>query len=75
MINTSCGLVTGLAMFPAPGLGTGTLLESFVLAALVPVGVSLLPLRLLPVREAYDFSLLGPLFAASGGEPHAGTSD
>lgn len=50
VISTSCGLMTGLAMFPAPGAGTGTLLESFVLATLVPVGVSLLLLRLLPVR-------------------------
>lgn len=58
VISTSCGLVTGLAMFPAQGAGTGILLESFVLATLVPVGVSLLLLRLLPDREAYDFSLL-----------------
>lgn len=59
VISTSCGLIAGLAMFPAPGTGTATLLESFLLAALVPVGVSLVLLRLLPERAAYDFSLLG----------------
>ncbi|MFN2310257.1 MAG: hypothetical protein ABR553_11115 [Gammaproteobacteria bacterium] len=59
VISTACGLVAGLALFPAPGAGTATLLESFLLAALVPVGISLVLLRLLPERAAYDFSLLG----------------
>ncbi|MBR2513809.1 MAG: sodium:solute symporter [Halomonas sp.] len=58
VISTALGLVAGLAMFPAPGGSTATLLESFLLAALVPVVVSLLLLRVLPSREAYDFSLL-----------------
>lgn len=58
VISTALGLVAGLAMFPAPGGSTATLLESFLLAALVPVAVSLLLLRVLPARPAYDFGLL-----------------
>ena len=58
VISTALGLVAGLAMFPAPGGSTATLLESFLLAALVPVVVSLLLLRVLPSRGAYDFGLL-----------------
>ncbi|PCF96545.1 sodium:solute symporter family protein [Vreelandella nigrificans] len=58
VISTALGLVAGLAMFPAPGGSTATLLESFLLAALVPVAVSLLLLRVLPSRPAYDFGLL-----------------
>ncbi|UXZ53636.1 sodium:solute symporter family protein [Halomonas sp. 7T] len=58
VISTALGLVAGLAMFPAPGGSTATLLESFLLAALVPVAASLLLLRILPSRPAYDFGLL-----------------
>lgn len=61
VISTACGLVTGLAMFPAPGGGTATLLEAFLLAALVPVGVSLALMRLLPTRPDYDFATLSTL--------------
>ena len=55
------GLVAGLAMFPSPSGGTATLLESFLLAAFVPVLVSLVLMKLLPSRQDYDFTRMGSL--------------
>ena len=69
VISTACGLAAGLAMFPAPSAGTDTLLESFLLAALVPVGVSLVLMRVLPAREHYDFASLATLVRRFGRQP------
>lgn len=66
VISTACGLVAGLLVFPAPGAGTDTLLESFLLAALVPVAMSALLMRILPAREHYDFSRLATLVRRFG---------
>lgn len=57
VLSTLAGLVTGLWLFPAPGAPTTYLLESFLLASLVPVALSLALLRL-PVRQHFDFQLL-----------------
>ena len=56
-LSTFAGLVAGLIVFPAPGAPTTYLLESFLLAALVPIAVSLL-LLLLPKGKLFDFSVL-----------------
>src|SRR3546814_16353875 len=45
MVSTICGLLAGIALFPAPGAKPQYLLESFLLAALVPAVVSLLMLN------------------------------
>ncbi|MGO1461092.1 MAG: sodium:solute symporter family protein [Marinobacter sp.] len=57
VISTLGGLAAGLLVFPAPGAPTTYLLESFLLASLVPVAVSLLLLR---VRKGtfFDFAVL-----------------
>jgi Na+/proline symporter len=51
------GLICGLFLFPLPGEPAPYLLESFLLASLVPVGISLL-LLMLPSRNPFDFSVL-----------------
>lgn len=55
LISTLSGLLTGISVFPAPDGNMDTLLESFLLAALVPVAVSVLMTRLWPSRH-YDLS-------------------
>ncbi|AWV89398.1 sodium:solute symporter family transporter [Bradymonas sediminis] len=57
VISTLGGLVAGLIVFPAPGAPTEYLLESFLLASLTPVVLSLV-LLLLPVAGRFDFSIL-----------------
>lgn len=57
VLSTAAGLAAGLWLFPAPGAALEYLLESFLLASLVPVLVSA-ALLLLPNRKAFDFSLL-----------------
>ncbi|MBR9858512.1 MAG: sodium:solute symporter family protein [Gammaproteobacteria bacterium] len=57
VLSTAAGLVAGLWLFPAPGEPLTYLLESFLLASLVPVLVSGL-LMLLPNRSSFDFSIL-----------------
>lgn len=57
VLSTAAGLVAGLWLFPAPGAEIKYLLESFLLATLVPVLVSGL-LMLLPNRSSFDFSIL-----------------
>lgn len=57
-IATICGLVAGLMWFPAPGDKPEYLLESFLLAALVPVAVTVLLRWLMPARQLFDFSRL-----------------
>ena len=51
------GLAAGLGQFPAPHGAADYLLESFLLAALVPVAVSLIWMRLFPARP-FDLSRL-----------------
>ncbi|GGB48492.1 sodium:proline symporter [Oceanisphaera marina] len=57
VISTFSGLVAGLWLFPAPGAEINYLLESFLLATLVPVVISAL-LLLVPHRQPFDFSVL-----------------
>lgn len=56
--STLCGLVAGLLFFPAPGAKPDHLLESFLLAALVPALVAALLLRFKATPAYYDFSKL-----------------
>ncbi len=68
-VATAAGLVAGLWMFPAPGAPLDTLLESFLLAALVPVAVTLL-MRPLRRRVAdFDFARLPLSIRRLDGEP------
>lgn len=57
VLSTGVGLVAGLWLFPAPGAEINYLLESFLLASLVPVLVSIL-LLLVPTKQPFDFSIL-----------------
>ncbi|MDY7218402.1 sodium:solute symporter [Denitrificimonas sp. JX-1] len=57
VLSTLAGLIAGLLVFPAPGEPTTYLLESFLLASLVPVIISLI-LLLLPSSSRFDFSAL-----------------
>ncbi|MCA0975098.1 sodium:solute symporter family protein [Halomonas denitrificans] len=61
VISTAAGLLAGLWMFPSPNGGTATLLESFLLAAFVPVLVSLVLMKLMPSRQSYDFDRMSGL--------------
>ncbi|MFT2098726.1 sodium:solute symporter family transporter [Marinomonas sp. 2405UD66-6] len=51
------GLVAGFIYFPLPGEPIAFLYESFLLATLVPVAISLV-LLILPSRTVFDFSLI-----------------
>lgn len=66
VISTACGLVAGIAVFPLPGADTDSLLESFLLAALIPVIVSAVLIRLMPARQNYDFTRLSILVRRLG---------
>lgn len=57
VLSTMGGLVAGLIMFPSPSAPTTNLLESFLLATLIPVAISLL-LLLIPTKVRFDFSIL-----------------
>lgn len=58
VLSTLGGLVAGLFIFPSPGAPTTTyLLESFLLATLVPVAISMM-LLLVPTKVRFDFSIL-----------------
>ena len=58
VIGTTAGLAAGLSMFPMPNQPVAHLLESFLLAALVPVAVIVL-MRLLKRRpQHFDLSTL-----------------
>lgn len=57
VLSTMGGLIAGLVMFPSPGAPTTYLLESFLLATLVPVAISML-LLLMPSKVRFDFSIL-----------------
>jgi len=56
VISTVGGLLAGLTMFPAPGKPMDTLLEAFLLAALVPAAVCLLLRWLMPKRTTFDLT-------------------
>ncbi|WOD07145.1 hypothetical protein [Marinomonas sp. GJ51-6] len=51
------GLVAGFIYFPLPGEPIAFLYESFLLATLVPVAISLV-LLILPSKTVFDFSLI-----------------
>jgi Na+/proline symporter len=55
ILSLIAGLVAGAYYFPAPGAAADYLFESFMLASLVPVAVSL-PLMLIPSRSSFNFS-------------------
>ena len=59
LISTLCGLAAGLALFPGPTEKPVYLLESFLLAAFVPVAVSIILSWVLPARKNFDFAELG----------------
>lgn len=56
-IATVCGLIAGLAFFPAPGAKPTYLLESFLLAACVPALVTALLLPLRRAQTLFDFAV------------------
>lgn len=58
VVSTVCGLIAGLSLFPAPGDRPEYLLESFLLAALVPLLVSVLSLLFRRSRLHFDFARL-----------------
>lgn len=55
VVSTVCGLIAGTLLFPGPGEKPVYLLESFLLAALVPVAVSLLMLKLRQHGRLFDY--------------------
>jgi len=57
-MGTLSGLVAGLYLFPVPDAPLDTLLESFLLAALIPVAVITLLRIVHPVRVPFDFGSL-----------------
>ncbi|TEA74239.1 sodium:solute symporter family protein [Allopusillimonas ginsengisoli] len=59
VVATICGLIVGLWFFPAPGAKPEYLLESFLLAALVPAVVIALLLRIQRSQVQFDFGMLG----------------
>lgn len=61
ILSTLAGLIAGLALFPKPNQPPTYLLESFLVAALVPIFISFLLTRIWPIKKAYDFSQLKTL--------------
>ena len=59
-VASVCGLVAGLACFPAPGDKPDFLLESFLLAAVVPV-IVIVVMGALRKTPLFDFSALGEI--------------
>lgn len=57
-VSTLSGLIAGIMLFPAPGEKPSYLLESFLLAALVPALVSLVMLRLTNRWPHFDLARL-----------------
>ncbi|MBI2547929.1 hypothetical protein HYW21_01125 [Candidatus Woesearchaeota archaeon] len=55
-LATIAGIGAGAAFFPSPDFSTGSLFWSFVIAALVPLVLSLISMML--TRTAYDYSTL-----------------
>jgi Na+/proline symporter len=58
ILSTIGGLIAGLAVFPWPGEKPVHLLESFLLAALVPAAISAVLMVLFPARRHFDFAVL-----------------
>lgn len=58
IFSTLSGLAAGIALFPAPGAALDYLLESFLLAALLPLAVSAILMLCLPARTHFDFDTL-----------------
>lgn len=58
LVSTVCGLFAGILLFPAPGAKPEYLLESFLLAAFVPVLVSVVMLAARQAMPRFDFSAL-----------------
>jgi Na+/proline symporter len=58
VLSTICGLIAGILVFPAPNGKMDYLLESFLLAAIVPVFVSAVCMRFQAVRPHFDFARL-----------------
>jgi len=56
--STITGLIAGLFFFPAPGDKPTFLLESFLLAAFVPVVTTVLIRLVMRGRKEFDFSTL-----------------
>lgn len=61
VISTIAGLIAGIAVFPGPGKPLDYLLESFLLAALIPAVVSLILMRIMPSRQQYDLNQMGAM--------------
>lgn len=61
VLSTVAGLVAGIVLFPMPGEPLTYLLESFLLAAFVPVLMSFLLMWVLPKRRKYDFAKMKTL--------------
>ncbi len=58
VVGTVCGILGGLLLFPAPGDKPEYLLESFLVAALLPVLVSALLMRFKRSRPPFDYARL-----------------
>ncbi len=58
VVSTVCGLIAGIILFPGPGAKPEYLLESFLLAALVPVAVTAIMLRFRRSHPHFDFAHL-----------------
>lgn len=56
VISTLAGLIAGISLFPAPGQPPVYLLESFLLAAFVPIIVSVIMMRIMPRSQDYDLA-------------------
>jgi len=67
-VSTLTGVVAGLLLFPAPDQPSVYLLESFLLAAVTPVLVSLVLLRFRPNQAEYDLSRLDSLIRRVHGQ-------
>lgn len=61
IISTTLGLISGLTLFPAPEQPLTYLMESFLLAAVVPVIASAVLLIILPKKQSYDLSNMNNL--------------
>src|SRR5690606_9562201 len=58
IVSTLCWLLAGIVLFPGPGDKPEYLLESFLLAALVPVIVTALMLRFKTSKPQFNFAVL-----------------
>lgn len=63
VISTTLGLASGLTLFPSPDNPSVYLLESFLLAAIVPVLVSIIMLIMLPKNKPYNLKNMHTLIS------------